>query len=83
MRSSLFGFIELILSIDLILFYRTFAWITTLRRKANLGKTQAESFSAYSVLNDPSSALPIKYKREKGRARAQRGLSFVQKYIPY
>jgi len=52
MRSSLFGFIELILLISLILFYRTFACITTQQRKANLGKRRAEPFSAYSVLGE-------------------------------
>ena len=83
MRSSLFGFIELILLIGLNIFYRTLAYFTTQRRKANLGKTRAESFSAYSVLNDPSPAYLIIFSKEKGRARAQRGLSFVQKYIPY
>ncbi len=72
MRSSLFGFIELILLIGLIQFYRTFSEITTKRRKANLGKTRAESFSAYSVLNDPSPAyIIIKYKKKKaGRERS-------------
>ncbi|KKP33163.1 MAG: hypothetical protein UR23_C0049G0005 [Candidatus Roizmanbacteria bacterium GW2011_GWA2_32_13] len=34
MRSSLFGFIELILLISLILFYRTFACFTTQTEKS-------------------------------------------------
>jgi len=38
MRSSLFGFIELILLIGLILFYHTIAYFTTQRRKVNLGR---------------------------------------------
>jgi len=75
MRNSLFGFIELFLLISLRLFYRTFPEITTWRRKANLGKTRAESFSVYSVLYDPRSASLIKLIR-KGRSRAQRGLSY-------
>ena len=42
MRSSLFGFIELVLLISLNLFYRTILQITTQQRKANLGR---ENFS--------------------------------------
>ncbi|PIX30554.1 hypothetical protein COY44_01055 [Candidatus Berkelbacteria bacterium CG_4_10_14_0_8_um_filter_39_42] len=38
MRSSLFGFIGLILLIGLSLFYRTFACFATKQRKANLGR---------------------------------------------
>jgi len=47
MRSSLFGFIELILLIGLILFYCTFPEITTQRRKANLGR---ENFALLSLI---------------------------------
>ncbi len=46
MRSSLFGFIELILLIGLILFYRTILEFTTQRRKANLGR---ENFSLLEI----------------------------------
>jgi hypothetical protein len=70
------------LLIGLILFYRTILDITIQWRKANLGKRRAEPFSAYPVLNDPSPAYLSIFSKEKGRARAQRGLSFVQKYIP-
>ncbi len=39
-----------------------------------MGEGRAESFSAYSVLNDPSPAYIIEIYKEKGRARAQRPL---------
>jgi len=57
-RSLLFGFIKPILLIGLMLFYRTFSEITTQRRKTNLGKTRAESFSVYSVLGEGSFWYP-------------------------
>jgi len=38
MRSSLFGFIELILLIGLMLFYSTILYFTTQWRKVNLGR---------------------------------------------
>jgi len=54
MRSSLFGFIELILLIGLILFYRIFPEITIRRRKANLEKISAGNFTSQSLLSDPN-----------------------------
>ena len=50
MRSSLFGFIELILLIGLILFYRTFACFTIQRRKANLGRKNFALLIANNLL---------------------------------
>jgi hypothetical protein len=48
MRSSFFGFIELILLIGLRPFYRTFFESTTKQRKANLGR---ENFSLLVISN--------------------------------
>lgn len=54
MRSSLFGFIELILLIGLILFYRTILEITTRWRKANLGR---KSFAFLNLVSNKAKFL--------------------------